>query len=99
MPLVLFEIAFDPRNPRVLPSDVRAVPAEPYAGIEDDAGNVGGVTRSDIRAVDVRCLGKFANGSEVHGEGDPEDVLHGEADATTPATCVGWRATIGGVGS
>ena len=99
MPLVLFDIAFDPRNPRVLPCDARAVPAGPYAGSEDDAGNPGGVTRSEIRAVDIRCLGEFEDGSEVYVEGDVEDAVHDEDDATTLATRVWWRATVGGVGS
>jgi len=94
MPLVLFDIALDPRNPRVLPCDTRAVPADLYTEIEDDAGNPGGVMRADIRAVDMRCLGELEEGQDVYVEGDPEDVLDDEDDETTLASRIWWRGRI-----
>ena len=94
MPLVLFDVAFDPRSPRVLPCDERAVAAERYAGIEDDAGNPGGVTRGNIRAVDIRALGEFESGEEVYVEGDAEEVLDDADDETTRASCIWWRGRI-----
>jgi hypothetical protein len=97
MPLMLFNVSFDTQNPSMLLCDARAVPAEPRAQLGDDAGNPGGVTRGDIADADIRAVGE--NGSDVYVEGDPEDVLEDEGDATTLATRVWWRAPIGGVGS
>jgi hypothetical protein len=95
MPLVLFDVAFDPRSPRVLPVDIRAVPAEPYAGIEDDAGNPGGVTRADIRSEDVRCLGEFDDGSDVYVESDAtDDVLDDTDDEAAAASRIWWRGRV-----
>jgi len=49
MPLVAFTVTFgDQANPRVIPADAHAVPAELYARVDDDAGNPGGITRGDI---------------------------------------------------
>ena len=94
MPLVLFDLAFDPRNPRVLPCDARAVAAEPCAEVDDDAGNPGGVTRGDIRSEDVRGLGEFERGQQVYVEGDPEAVLDDADDETTAACRIWWRGRV-----
>ena len=95
MPLVLFDVTFDPRNPRVLPCDVRAVPAEPYAGIEEEAGNPGGITRADIAAIDIRCIGEFEDGQEVYVESDAsDDVLDNADDETCAGSRIWWRGRV-----
>ena len=94
MPLVLFDIAFDPRNPRVLPCDAHAVAAGPYIQVEEDAGDAGGVTRADIKVVDIRALGEFEDGKEVFVEGDAEHVLDDADDETTLASRVWWRGRV-----
>ena len=100
MPLVLFNISFDTRDPKMLFCDARAVPAEPCAQIEDDPGNPGGVTRRDIADVDIRTLGAFEDGAEDYVESDAgADVLDDADEATERLTRIWWRATIGGVGS
>jgi hypothetical protein len=95
MPLVSFTVTFgDETTPRILPAAARAVPAELYTGIEDEAGNPGGITRGDLADGDVRGLGDFEDGHDVYVEGDPEDVLDDTDDETSMVSRIWWRATI-----
>jgi hypothetical protein len=81
-----------PDTPVWLDTETRAVPAAPYAAI--DQGH-GGVTRADLRDDDIRPLRTFEPGDEVFVEStDPEDVLD-DADAQQEnATRIYWRAMI-----
>lgn len=94
MPLLLLNVCFDRANPRALPVDARAVPAEPYAHLDEEAGSPGGITRADIDLVDVRALGSFGDGAEVFVESDdPEDLLElGDDDPQQGR--IWWRATV-----
>ena len=92
MPLVLFDVAYDKPNPSRVEPDARAVPADVYAHLDDDAGNPGGITKADIPDGDIRSLGSFEHGSEVYVEADdPNDVLD---DDDPDATRIWWRGTI-----
>lgn len=95
MPLVLFDANFSEHNPRVLPADARAVPAEPYVHIDDEAGNPGGVTRADLADDTIRPLGSFEDGAEVFIEGVADDDVLDDTDAeTAAATRIWFRAAV-----
>jgi hypothetical protein len=95
MPLVAFTVTFgDQANPRVIPADAHAVPAELYARVDDDAGNPGGITRGDIAGDDIRALGEFEDGADVYVEAEADDVLDDADEETTLASRIWWRARI-----
>ena len=95
MPLVLFNVAFDPRTPRVLPREAFAVPAGPYIQVEEEAGDPGGIVRADITSVDIRALGEFEDGSDVYVESDTtDDVLDDTDGETTAVSRIWWRGRV-----
>ncbi|MFI5297301.1 MAG: hypothetical protein ACHREM_04325 [Polyangiales bacterium] len=92
MALVLFTAAFDRPNPRPLPGDPRAVPAAPYAHVDDEAGNPGGITRADVADEFIRALSGFEDGAEIFVESDDDgDVLD---DEEAEGTRIWWRAVV-----
>jgi hypothetical protein len=95
MHLLLFDVAFDPRNPRMLPCDARAVPAGGYLQVEEDAGDPGGIVRADIAGHDIRALGEFEDGQEVYVESDAsDDVLDDRDDETSAGSRNWWRGRV-----
>ena len=96
MPLVQFSVSFDDKpKPRVLAAEARAVAAEPYLSVDEEAGDPGGVTRADIADGDIRPLGTFEDGAEVYVESpDPTDALDDTDESTDAETHIWWRAVI-----
>ena len=95
MPFVMILMPVGRETPRLLPSDVRAVGAEPYLALEEAHGNPGGLTRADLLDNDIRPLGSFEDGDEIYVESDdPTDVLDDTDDDTIAATRVWWRARL-----
>ena len=87
--LVEFDATFgDQPNPRPIDGGARAVPADPYAALDDGQG---AVIRDDLEGEDIRTLGLFDAGDEVFVESaDPDDT----DDETSAATRIWWRGTI-----
>jgi hypothetical protein len=75
-----------------LDGSVQAVPAEPYAAIDEGQG---GITRGDIKDADIKTLDQFEPGAEVFvASDDPEDVLDDSDSASERDTKIFWRARL-----
>ena len=96
MPFILFSVSFDDqRNPRVLAAEACAVRAEPYLGVDEEAGDPGGITRADVSDGDIRALGTFDDGGEADVESpELEDVLDNTDESAEAETHIWWRAVI-----
>jgi hypothetical protein len=94
MPLVLFSVSFDQRNPRDLPADARAVRAEPYLALDDGQG---GLTAAEVDPHEVERLDAFELGADLYVESsDPEDALDDTDEETERLTRIWWRASLVG---
>ena len=92
MPLIAIAVhSNDPTPHRVVPADIRAVPAAKYALYEEAAGNPGGITRGELADDDIRALSTYEDGEAVYMEGDPGEVLD---DEQGEATRIWWRARL-----
>ena len=91
VPLVLFDVSYRRQNPSHVEPDARAVSAERYGYVDDDAGNPGGITRAEIGEGDIRQLSEFGDATEVFVESeDPDDVLD---DEDPNGSRIWWRGT------
>ena len=95
LPFVMILMPVGRETPRLLPPDVRAVPAEPYLAAEEAQGNPGGITRAELVDSDIRPLGSFEDGALLYIESDdPTDALDDTDDDSIAATRVWWRARL-----